>query len=194
MIKSFSNKITYFLINNKSLNSEDSEVCSYGMEVLISSFINTLMVLVIGLIFDKFIETVVFIVCYCSIRQFSGGYHASTHGKCIFTFLCMYLMTIFVAENTYSIHLKPVVVLIGILNWISIYLLVPVQHLNNPLSNVEKIRHKKSARKVVSLVLIGIFIGSYLYRGYEYVLYAVLALCWVNFMLVLQVIKNKGEN
>lgn len=76
MIKSLSNKITSFLVCNNSIDNEDCEICSYGLEVLISSLINTVIVLFIGAILGKFMQTVVFIVCYCSIRQFSGGYHA----------------------------------------------------------------------------------------------------------------------
>lgn len=194
MIKYVSDKMTSFLVYNKSIDSEDSDICSYGLEILISSLINLVMVLILGSILNKFIQTVVFVICYCSIRQFAGGYHSNTHGKCIFTFLCMYLITICIGSNVDSIYLSQVFLLIGIINWLSIYMLVPVEHINNPLSEIEKINYKKSARIVVTLVLLGIVIGIYLYRGYEYTFYGVLALCWVNFMLILQVVKNKGEN
>lgn len=168
MIKHLSNKITSLLVCNNSIDNEDSEICSYGLEVLISSLINTVIVLLIGFILGKFIQTIVFIACYCSIRQFSGGYHASSHGKCIFTFLCMYIATVVIVGNIYSIHLKPVILLIGILNWISIFILVPVEHVNNPLTDLEKIKNKKNARVIVTLVLVGILIGLYLDLAYEY--------------------------
>lgn len=193
MIKSLSNKITSLLVGDNSIDNEDSEVCSYGLEVLISSLINTVVVLLIGFTLGKFMQTVVFIVCYCSIRQFSGGYHASSHGKCIFTFLCMYIATVVIVGNIYSIHLKPVILLIGILNWISIFILVPVEHVNNPLTDLEKIKNKKNARVIVTLVLVGILIGLSLDLAYEYALYSVLAICWVNFMFILQIVKNKGD-
>lgn len=194
MIKSLSNKITSLLVGDNSINNEDSEVCSYGLEVLISSLINTVIVLFIGFILGKFMQTVVFIACYCSIRQFSGGYHASSHGKCIFTFLCMYITTVVIVGNIYSIYLKPVILLIGILNWISIFILVPVEHVNNPLTDLEKIKNKKNARVIVTLVLVGILIGLFLDLAYEYVLYSVLAICWVNFMFILQIVKTRGIN
>lgn len=193
MIKSLSNKITSFLVHKNSIDNEDSEVCSYGLEVLISSLINTVIVLFIGCILGKFMQTAVFIACYCSIRQFSGGYHASSHGKCIFTFLCMYIATVVIVGNIYSIYLKPVILLIGILNWISIFILVPVEHVNNLLTDLEKIKNKKNARVIVTLVLVGILIGLSLDLAYEYALYSVLAICWVNFMFILQIVKNKGD-
>lgn len=37
MVKYLSNKITLFLVCNNSIESEDGDVCSYGLEVLISS-------------------------------------------------------------------------------------------------------------------------------------------------------------
>ena len=194
MIKYLSNKITSFLVCNNSIESEDNEICSYGLEVLISSLINLVIVLLLGFIFGKFIHTVFFILCYCSIRQFSGGYHASSHRKCIFTFLCMYIVTVLIVENIYSIYLKPVILLIGVLNWLSIFVLGPVEHRNNPLSDLEKVKNKKSTRVIATIVLIGIILGLSIDTVYEYVLYSVLAICWVNFMFIIQIVINKGEN
>ncbi|MGL5716597.1 MAG: accessory gene regulator ArgB-like protein [Paraclostridium sp.] len=194
MIKSISNRITSFLVCNKSIENEDSEVCSYGLEILISSLINLVVVLILGVIFRKFIQTVVFVICYCSIRQYSGGYHANTHIKCIFTFLCMYLVTVFVSGEIDSVYLKSIVVLIGALNWLNIYLLVPVEHINNPLSDFEKDKNKKNARIISTLILICMLIGASIGYTYEYIIYGVLALCWVNFMLILQIVKNRGDN
>lgn len=193
MIKFFSDKITDVLVYNKSIDSEDSDVCSYGLEILISALVNLVMVLILGAIFGKFIQTIVFVICYCSIRQFSGGYHADTHGRCIFTFLCMYLVTVVFITNIKSIDLRFMVMLITILNWLIIYRLVPVEHINNPLNEIEKNKNRGNARVIVSLVLVGILIGLYLYLVYEYILYGAVALCWVSFMLILQIIKNKGE-
>lgn len=153
------------------IDNEDSDICSYGLEVLISSLIN------LGIILNKFIQTVVFVACYCSIRQFSGGYHANSHCKCIFTFLCMYLITIIIVGNIDSIHLKSSIIFIGILNWMSIYLLVPVEHVNNPLNNCERIKYKRSARIIVTIALLFIVICTELSCGYDYILYSVLALC-----------------
>lgn len=193
MIKFFSDKITDVLVYNKSIDSEDSDVCSYGLEILISALVNLVMVLILGATFGKFIQTIVFVICYCSIRQFSGGYHADTHGRCIFTFLCMYLVTVVFITNIKSIDLRFMVMLITILNWLIIYRLVPVEHINNPLNEIEKNKNRGNARVIVSLVLVGILIGLYLYLVYEYILYGAVALCWVSFMLILQIIKNKGE-
>lgn len=193
MIKFFSDKITDVLVYNKSIDSEDSDVCSYGLEILISALANLVMVLILGAIFGKFIQTIVFVICYCSIRQFSGGYHADTHGRCIFTFLCMYLATVVFITNIKSIDLRFMVMFITILNWLIIYRLVPVEHINNPLNEIEKNKNRRNARVIVSLVLVAILIGLYLYLVYEYILYGAVALCWVSFMLILQIIKNKGE-
>lgn len=104
----------------------------------------------------------------------------------------MYIITVLVVGNVYSIHLKPAVLLIGMLNWISIFILVPVERINNPLSNLEKIKNRKNARVVATLVLVGILLGLYLDSVYEYVIYSVLAICWVNIMFILQIVKNKG--
>lgn len=193
MIKLLSDKIAYFLEGRNLIESEDNEVCSFGLEVLISSLINSILVLTLGIILNKFLQTLVFVGCYCYIRQYSGGYHASSHTKCILTFLCMYLATILIADSIHDIHLKVMIIAISTINWTSIYLLSPAEHANNPLSNDELIRNQKKARIRVTVFLLFTIIGSQVQQVYEYTVYSALALCWINFMLILQVIKNKGD-
>lgn len=190
MIKSFANRVTYFLIDNNSINIEDGEVCSYGFEILISSLINSIIVLSLGIILNKFIQTIIFIICYCSIRQFAGGYHANSHKKCIFTFLLMYLITIIFISNVNYIHIMSFMLILDILNWISIFVLVPIEHINNTLDNYDKYKNKKKARIRVTLILSIILIVRALNAQPEYILYSSLALFWVNFMLILQVAEN----
>ncbi|MGS2329858.1 accessory gene regulator B family protein [Clostridioides difficile] len=40
------------------------EICSYGLEILLSSIINTLSSLMIGLILGRLIYSIVFLICF----------------------------------------------------------------------------------------------------------------------------------
>ena len=87
MFKSYASKITSFLIDNKEIEQEDYEVYKYGFEVLIAFILNIAIVLIIGLLFNKVFYSIVFLVCYCPIRQFVGGYHANNYTKCLLIFI-----------------------------------------------------------------------------------------------------------
>ena len=107
MIKSSANKVTSFLYYNKYIDSDkyDYEVYLYGFEALIASILNSVAILLIGLLFDRFIDSIVFLACYCPLRQYSGGYHADTYKRCFFTFICIFLATIFLENNLGNIDL-----------------------------------------------------------------------------------------
>lgn len=189
MIKSSANKVTSFLYYNKYIDSEkyDYEVYLYGFESLIALILNIISILLIGLVFHRFMHTIVFLVCYCPLRQFTGGYHADTYEKCFFTFVIIFIATILISNNLIDIGLKPLITLFSVLNWISIYLLSPVQHFNNPLDDTEKVKYKKKARLIATSVLLFIFVNK------NYYIYSAFALFWINIMLNMAIIKKQGE-
>lgn len=189
MIKSSANKVTSFLYYNNYIDSDkyDYEVYLYGFESIISLILNTASILLIGLLFDRFMHTVVFLLCYYPLRQFTGGYHADTYEKCFFTFVIIFMATILISNNLIYVGLKPLIILFSVLNWISIYLLSPVQHFNNPLDDTERVKYKKKARLIATSVLLFIFVSK------NYYIYSAFALFWINIMLNAAIIKKQGE-
>ena len=189
MVKSSANKVTSFLYYNNYIDSDkyDYEVYLYGFETLIASILNSVTILLIGLLFDRLIHSIVFLTCYCPLRQYAGGYHADTYKKCFFTFVTIFLATIVLANNLGYIGLKYLVLLLSVLNWGGICLLSPVEHVNNPLTKGERIKYKKNARLIATLILLFTFISK------EYFIYSALALFWINIMLNVSFIKNRGK-
>ncbi|MGL4911600.1 MAG: accessory gene regulator ArgB-like protein, partial [Romboutsia sp.] len=135
MIKSSANKVTSFLYYNNYIDSDkyEYEVYMYGFESMIALMLNTVSILLMGLLFDRFIHTAVFLLCYYPLRQFTGGYHADTYRKCFFTFVVIFVATIFIANNLAHVGIRPLVVLFSVINGISICLLSPVDHINKIL-------------------------------------------------------------
>lgn len=188
MIKFSANKVTSFLFCNNYIDSDryEYEVYLYGFEALIALILNSVAILLIGLLFDRFIHSIIFLACYCSLRQYAGGYHADTYNRCFFTFIGIFLVTIFLSNSLENIDLKPLIVLFSVLNWISICLLSPVEHINNPLTDNEKIKYKKKSRLIATLILLFIVISK------QYFIYSTFALFWINLMMNIAVIENRG--
>lgn len=70
------------------------EIYVYGFELLISSIIETGALLFVGFLIGKFIETILFLFSFSSIRFFSGGYHANSYIKCFVVTLFSYLFVL----------------------------------------------------------------------------------------------------
>ena len=52
----------------------------------------------IGYILNRFKETALFLLCYCPIRQFTGGYHADNYKKCLLSFILIYIGNVYFIE------------------------------------------------------------------------------------------------
>lgn len=188
MIKSSANKVTSFLYYNNYIDSDkyEYEVYLYGFESMIALILNTVSILLIGLLFDRFMHTVVFLLCYFPLRQFTDGYHADTYEKCFLTFAVIFIATIFIANNLGYEGIKPLIILFSVINWTSICLLSPVDHINNILEDDDKVKYKKKARLIATVVLLFILVSK------NYFIYSAFSLFWINILLNVALIKNKG--
>lgn len=189
MIKSSANKVTSFLYYNNYIDSDkyEYEVYLYGFESMIALILNIVSILLIGLLFDKFMHTIIFLICYYPLRRFTGGYHADTYEKCFLTFVAIFITTILIANNLGHGGLKPLIILFSVINWVGIWLLSPVDHVNNILIDEEKTKYKKKARFIATVILVFICISK------NYFIYSAFSLFWINILLNVALIKNRGE-
>lgn len=81
-----------FVDNDMDCKYKNIDVATYGIELLISSAVNLIFVmLVVGHFFGTF-ATFVFVLSFCPIRQFAGGFHVRSHMKCTVGFLILFLL------------------------------------------------------------------------------------------------------
>ncbi|CEN76367.1 accessory gene regulator protein B [[Clostridium] sordellii] len=195
MIKSYANKVTSFLVDNNYVDSYKYEydVYLYGFEILIASMINVITTLIIGLLFNKFIYSVIFLACYCPLRQFSGGYHANSYLKCCLTFVVIFIITIFIANNINNIDFRHILLIFSIFNFLSISILGPIEHINNPITDIERNKYKRNSKLISTIITIFITVSSGFKITYEFSIYSSLALFWINIMMVLAIIKNRRD-
>lgn len=76
--------------NQESPQSEsENMVIRYGAELLIDNCLKIIFLLILGGMFGKGLESVVFLFVFCSLRFKAGGFHAKTGWGCA---LCMSLV------------------------------------------------------------------------------------------------------
>lgn len=185
MFKSLSYKFTNILVKNKVIENEDFEIYRYGFESLIYFVVNIFVALFIGIIFDRFVHTIIFLSCYCTLRQFTGGYHARNYTECTLTFIVIYLITIFMANNIDIYTNKYLLILIMAINIGVIYKLCPLEHRNKPLTEKEKNHYKIVSIKIASIIGI-IFVLSIIFNTFvNYFIYIFFAICWVCVLLAI---------
>ena len=185
MIQSYANKLTLFLMKSETIDKEEEEIYQYGFEVLIAFLVNIIAILGVASIFGKFTQTIAFLICYCCLRQYAGGFHASNYKKCLLLFICLYTSNIVILETLMSYGLRNLIFIISV---ISICLIGPMESENNELDEDQLIKYKKITRCIASIILL----VSILIYGSIYSIYIGSALILTSIMLVLELKRKKG--
>lgn len=94
--KYFTNKI--FLYN---YNSEDYEIHQYGIEVIVSTCINILFLIIVGILTHHTIDSLLYFIFFYIIRKFSGGFHCQHYYSCISLHICLFFIYTYIPDIFY---------------------------------------------------------------------------------------------
>lgn len=100
-------------------------------------------VLMMGLLFNQFLEGLLILVLFIPFRIYAGGYHAKTPIQC-----AIKTWTLFTGAFVYLKFVVPVMWLkfasaLGV--WGMLFLMAPVQHKNKPLEEYEITKYRRKA-------------------------------------------------
>ena len=132
--------ICVYMSRNGIIRDDLLDVYTYGVELLLSFFTSTFLILFTGILLGRIAHTIIFLTIFILVRKFTGGYHANTHIICklftVGTYLTVMLLS-FIAEVTLSDYL--IITLSGIP---IIALWGPIENPNKPLSMTARKKHK----------------------------------------------------
>ncbi len=185
-------KLSNYFIDESIISQEDYEIYVYGSELLISFTISTVFIALLGLVFNRLVETLLFLTIFIVLRRYTGGYHAPSHFKCKLTTVAIYLLVLGLSEWT----------TMNLINYIIIFLfgcavilsIGPIENPNKQLSFQQKRRNR-----LLGLILFNIVIaiGSILYIEHSVYSSSILysAFMVIIMMIVAKmktIIKNEG--
>ena len=192
MIASLSTKMASFLINKNYIPCEHKKIAIYGSEIVISTIINFASILLVSCLFGTAMEALIFTVCFVTIRQVVGGYHAKTSKGCIAFLVTSFTIIMIIYKVFTGIQNYCFFGLLTVANLIVIYIFAPV---DNPNKKIEKSEVKKL--KNFGLILAVAFSTAslllYVLRC-DYWLMIHLTLCFVSILLVKGYLKYKKNN
>lgn len=127
----------------EELEKEKLEICQYGMEIILATLVNIGSVLLIGFLWGRLMESIVFLAGFIFIRQQTGGYHAGSYFTCNLSLMLCYSILLSIYHTTvrgfHWISLS-VVFVIHFLVW---YFFMPVENENKPLTDLQKGKAKR---------------------------------------------------
>lgn len=142
MIDRIAYQISCYMISRGVLGQDYLSICKLGIEVIISTLITTAGILVLGYGMGMLWEAILFCLCFTTLRNYSGGYHAKTRISCnVITWLEAFGVLWTVKELS---GIKPVMLWIEVVVVIVVFLLfAPLENKNKPLSSNIKNKNRK---------------------------------------------------
>lgn len=138
------------LFEQGSSAEEIREQYVYGAELLISSLVDFIILVVTGYVFHRLPETFVFLLFFCPLRSCAGGYHAPSYLSCTLIFSIYYVLICMMVQVMPG-EIQMVVIALSVL---VILLFAPVEDSNKKLGKRrEKVRQKCLCRMGVELIV-----------------------------------------
>lgn len=157
MIAMTSARIVEYLKTSHKITKNEAIRTQYGLELLISFLITVVMLGIWGQILDCMLQMTLFATSFALLRMYSGGWHASTHRRCIISFTVLASFVSVTADRGLlpMISSNPARWLVMVASFLLICLLSPVDSKEKPLSEI-----KKSEMRMMSISIAVIEVGA----------------------------------
>ncbi len=194
MIDYISNKMLSYLLNNNAISDDEDDRAhyKYGIEITISSFLNIIFVLALGIFFSKIELSVVFLFLFISIRQLTGGYHAKSYFRCNLTMcvsFCCCVFATFILKNNFNLSF---IIIHIILSSIIILVFCPVSNENKPIK-----LESRNKYRIISFIVSNFFsvLGYLIYhKNNEIGLFIIMTVIIINVLVIIAKLTERRKN
>lgn len=104
MISNLSNIVARYLLRERIIEEKNLPVYSYGFEIIISTVIGVVLILLIGVFTSSLFTAAILYCLFIGLRFFTGGYHADTHFRCKLTLVSCYLLLLVIGKGLEPIY------------------------------------------------------------------------------------------
>lgn len=115
----------------------------------------------IGLLFQCFIESVIFYIAFQFIRRYAGGYHAKTETRCEILSTLSILVSIVVVRATKIYDFKIVLLFLTIISIVCIFIFCPLDTPEKPLTEKEFKYFRKISLIILLVITVAIVISYF---------------------------------
>lgn len=184
-----SEHLTQWLIKTDVITEDDYEIYEYGIRLAIMMGVNIVSTLVIGFLMKMFVESILLMLFFGSLRRYAGGYHASTPLRCFVLSAALIVMGLTISKYIDGIWIIncAVIVILGII----VFRFAPIPDANKPLTEREYERYGILA-VIIYVIETGVFALGIMFQ--LHMLTSILASAGILLIgvLVSGIVKNKN--
>lgn len=193
MIEAISERITEFLADSKEISKDIDEFScyKYGVEIALSTMLNIVLILSIGAVTGRFIESVIFLAVFIPLRQFSGGYHADTYFRCNLFFCIAFALVLVLFEFMQAYHCEYLIASMNLFALSVVVIFSPVENINKSIPAEKRAGLKLKATLISALISLVSFILDYYSVQYGSLLSCTLLM--ISVLIILGKIKERRK-
>lgn len=174
------------LESNKIISHEDWSVYYYGLEILFSTVITTLSILVLSYIVSSISIGVLYLLFTMPLRSTLGGYHAKSYMHCFllsnFIFFATNILIHLFSTCNFSIYLAYTLLF---LSCMYLYCSQPTRNPCHPISDSTLRKNKKNADYFLTAEILLILFFILLDVNTKYILISIFAIVSVAFLKII---------
>lgn len=167
-MEKLADRLTELLLRSHIIEMQEREIYSYGFQITLANLTNALIALMLGLLTGSLPKVIVFYAVFVLSRQYNGGYHAETYGKCFASFAgCICVMLVF-SSLLERLGTPWWVLAVTYLSYgMTVWKISPCPNEQVPLSAQECVRYRKISWGIllavgcINILLLGFRIDTY---------------------------------
>lgn len=133
----------------KVIEAEQKDYYLYSMTILVEKWITVITLLLMSLIFKRFVHTIVFLTSFFALRKRTGGFHAGKFWQCYLGTVFTYVVIV-LSEALFVQH-RNVMYVAAFFATVVIAVIGTVNHPNMDMNSLELEESKNGARYVLAL-------------------------------------------
>ncbi len=158
-------KLLNFITKQQVISTEKDvqDFYKYGIEITISSILNIVLVLALGLLVRHPIESIVYLVLFILVRSFTGGYHADTYFRCNSLMCVTFLLTLCVNEALFNKFSPLFLIILILITEVTVLIFAPIENENKPIESSKKPKLKIIGALITLIMnVLGFILRDYL--------------------------------
>lgn len=194
MISRISKKLAIKIYKNDYKHLGDLEIYTYGLELILSSIFNMLIIIAFSACTGLAKEMFAFLIFFGILRISAGGYHASTHFMCLLQYTIISFGLIVMAKMIMGFsNLNSIIMVFNLLACVMVFKFAPVDSANKPLSDYEIIQFKRKSRLTVLAQILVLTI--LLYFNHDLIYYVLICSMGIlgESITLIPILNKKGE-
>ncbi len=166
MINNLSVRLTKILLDKGSITEDERDLYIYGFFMLLSQLMYFILACIFGLLFQCFLDSIIFYIAFQFIRRYAGGYHAATETRCEILSSLSILGSIGIVKLSLIYDFQTALFCIALCSAVCIFILCPLDTPEKPLSNKE-LKYFKKISWLILFTITALIVVSYIFEwGY----------------------------